>query len=113
MKRNNKTWIRQLSESYIRLNEQYDLEKAHDELRRTGTTSFHYKHAPKFAKYFGFNTQIGRTGNAPQNFGTDFYPASPEASHPEHGPLTVYREGDMFILSKNKREEGPSEPFGV
>jgi len=117
MKRNNKTWIRQLSESYVRLNEQYDIEKAHDDLRKTGTTSFHYKYAPEFAKHFGFYTQIGTTGNLPQNVGTDFYPLGgiEEVNHPEHGPLTVERDGDMFVISKYKKAESPwgDEPYGV
>jgi hypothetical protein len=84
-----KNWIRQLSESYIKLNEQYNFERAHDELRRTGTTSFHYMDSPH-VEHFGL-TSTGKGINPP----TD-----PVTVHPEHGVLRVERIGDRYHLFK-------------
>lgn len=87
-----KNWIQQLSESYIKLNEQYNFEDEHDELRNTGTTSFHYMSSPH-VEHFGLKS-TGRGINP----GTDRF-----IEHPEHGTLQVERIGDRYHLTKLNR----------
>lgn len=93
MKKNNKSWISQLSESYIRqaINEQFG--QHHDELRTTGRTSF--PAVSPAAKHFEEEEGI-HPGMHGQNF-TD---------HEEHGPLTIEQRGDTIHVSKR----GPFKP---
>ncbi len=92
MKKNNKSWISQLSESYIRqaINEQFG--QHHDELRTTGRTSF--PAVSPAAKHF--EEEGIHPGMDGQNF-TD---------HEEHGPLTIEQTGDTIHVFKR----GPFKP---
>jgi len=101
MKRNNKTWIRQLSEAYIRLNElsrtwqgvpEEAFEAHHEELRKTGTTSFHYMSSPH-VEHFGLKPDKTSGGWETERF----------IEHPKHGTIQVERSGDMYHLSKLNR----------
>jgi hypothetical protein len=94
MKKNNKSWVRQLSESYIRqaINEQF--EQHHDELRKTGKTSFPAVSpaATHFEEKHGIHP-----GMHGQN----------AVDHEEHGPVTIEQIGDTIHVSKRTMESSP------